>query len=552
MIKEPSKRKTPVRSFDIKLVHKGKSLTAQDLSEVFGIDESTVHRWHREEGLVAIDDKTPAMFHFDTLKQFLTYKNDSRKMEAGNEGDFPCLNCFLKKRPLENKITLHKRDDKMWNAKAICPSCGKKMCMGVPASDFILTLRWGYAVVEQLPLPSIICTNKPSDRTTEKRNGLKGKFLAEERIKFHPDNERVKHRYFDKVVHGFGKHDKTRRKIVSAVSIFEEFNGYKDFKLFVYEDAKGFQKYLIAKYSHSMQNAYRIMQAVRDFFLWLKEQEGYKKLKYDDINSLRLSLKDTEKAKMSKPRKTIDIEKWEEMVLNIKPKDEVEMRGRAMFATLLITGIRIDALISLRIGDLDLDRNYLFQDSNHVNTKFSSSHKTDFWKLKPEIKQIVVDWVSMLRKEHGFRDEDPLFPRIQITSNEFLQFEKDGFKKEFLKQAKVVRDELSKQFENANLDYYTPHTIRNSLTDLFFSCDLTMEQLKAVSQNLSHKSLITTVGSYFNLSEQRKSQTIEELDVENLKKMRKIKNNPKFKFIMSQMVNEDMINKVFELVSKES
>jgi len=552
MTNKPSKRKTPVRSFDIKLVHKGKSLTAQDLSEVYGVDESTAHRWHREEGLIAIDDKTPAMFHFDTLKQFLTHKNNSRKMEAGNEGDFPCLNCFLKKRPLEDKITIHKRDDKMWNAKAVCPSCGKKMCMGVPAQDFILTLRWGYEVVEQLPLPSIICTNKPSDRTTEKRNGSKGKFLVEERIKFHPDNERIKHRYFDKVVHGFGKNDKTRRKIVGAMSIFEEFNCYKDFKLFVYEDAKGFQKYLITKYSHSMQNAYRTMQAVRDFFIWLKEQEGYKKLKYDDINSLKLSLKDTEKAKMSKPRKTIDIEKWEEMVLNIKPKDEVEERGRAMFATLLITGIRIDALISLRIGDLDLDRNYLFQDANHVNTKGSRSHKTDFWKLRPEIKQILVDWVEMLRREYGFRDEDPLFPRIQITSNEFLQFEKDGFKKEFLKQAKVVRDELSKQFENANLDYYTPHTIRNSLTDLFFSCDLTMEQLKAVSQNLSHKSLLTTVGSYYNLSEQKKSQTIEELDVENLKKMRKIKNSPKFKFIMSQMVNDDLINKVFELVSKES
>jgi len=171
--------------------------------------------------------------------------------------------------------------------------------------------------------------------------------------------------------------------------------------------------------------------------------------------------------------------------------------------------------------------------------------------LKPEIKQILIEWVDALKKEHDFKDEDPLFPKIQITSNELLQFEKDGFRKEFLKQANVVRKELSRQFENANLDYYTPHTIRNSLTDLFFSCDLTMEQLKAVSQNLSHKSLITTIGSYYNISEQRKSQAIEELDVENLKKMRKIKNNPKFKFIMSQMNNEEMVNKVFEVVSRE-
>lgn len=62
----------------------------------------------------------------------------------------------------------------------------------------------------------------------------KGKFLIEKRIKFHPDNKRIKHRYFDKVVHGFGKNNKTRRNIASAMSIFKEFSFYKDFKLFVY------------------------------------------------------------------------------------------------------------------------------------------------------------------------------------------------------------------------------------------------------------------------------------------------------------------------------
>ncbi len=551
MTKEPSKRRTPVRHFDSRLTHKGRSYNAKDLSEVYGVDESTVHRWHREEGLIAIDDKMPAMFHFDTLKQFFDYKKASRKMEVGNEGDFPCLRCFLKRRAFENKITVQKKNDKMWHAKAVCFFCGSKMNMGIPPTDFILTLRWGYEVVEQLPQFSIIGSNQPSDITTQKRGSLKQKFVPEKLANFSADNERIKHGYFDKVIHRFGKNEKTLRKVISSLYVFEEFNDFKDFKLFKYEDAKNFQKYLLQKYSHSIQSAYRTMQAVQEFFLWLKEQNGYKKLQYDDIKSLRLSLKDTEKAKASKPRKTIDIEKWEEMVLNIQPKDEVQFRGRAMFACLLLTGVRIDALISLKIGDLNLERNYLFQDANHVNTKFSSSHKTNLWNLRPEVKQILIDWVMMLKNEHGFTDEDPLFPRIQITSNEFLQFEKDGFKKEFLKQASVVREELAKQFENANLDYHTPHTIRNSITDLFMSCDLTMEQIKAVSQNLSHKSLETTFKSYYNMPECKKDQIIEELDVENLKKMKKIRGNPKYKFIMSQINNEEMVNRVFKLLSEE-
>ena len=254
---------------------------------------------------------------------------------------------------------------------------------------------------------------------------------------------------------------------------------------------------------------------------------------------------------MPKPRKIIDIEKWEEMILNIKPKGEVELRGRAIFDCLLLTGMRIEALLSLKIGDLNLDRNYVFQDSHHVNKKFSSSDKTNLWNFKPEMRVILVDLIKILREEHNFTDEDPLFPKIQITVNQF-KFEKDGFKKEFIKQPDEIRKELARQFENANLEYHTPHTIRHSLTNLFMGFDLTPEQLKAVSQNLSHKSLATTLNSYYQVHEFKQDQIIEELDIEHLKKIKKLKNNPKYKFIMSQMTNEDLVNKVFEAISKES
>lgn len=397
----------------------------------------------------------------------------------------------------------------------------------------------------------LIGAKQPSLSTTHKQDDSKGKFQPPEKVNFHSGNERIKHQYFDRFIYRSGKDKGTLRKAISAIQIFEEFDNFQDFKLFKYENAKEFQKYLLGRYSHSMQSAYRTIQAVQEFFLWLKERNGYKSLDYDDIKALRLSRKEIEKAKTTKPRKIIDIDKWEEMVLNINPKGEVEFRGQVIFATLIVSGIRIEALLTLKIGDLNLDKNYIFQDSNHVSTKFSSSHKTNLWKFKPEITQIIIDWVKCLKEEYGFTDEDPLFPKIQMTTNDQFQFEKDGFKKEFIKQPDVIRKELAKQFANANLDYHTPHTIRHSLIHLLMGFDLNPEQLKAVSQNMSHKNLTTTVNGYYQVHEFRQDQIIEELDIEYLKKMKKLKNNPKYKFIMSQMTDENLVNKVFDVISKE-
>jgi integrase len=550
MQKKPSNRKKSTRTFDVRRILKGRSYTAKELAKVCNVDESVIHRWRREEGLIPIDDKKPSMFYWLTVKQFLEHKNNAKKMKAGNEGDFPCFGCSLKRRAFESKIVLIKRNDKLWNAKAICSVCGSKMNMGVPADEFTLTLRWGYELVQELPKFSIIGTKQPSDTTTKKGVNNKKSFIASKEVNFCAENERIKHIYFDKVIHRFGKNNQTLRKIVSSILVFEEFNQFKNFKKFSYETAKEFQKYLLEKYSHSIQSAYRTMQALQEFFLWLKERQGYKRLDYDDIKSLRLSLKDTEKAKSSKPRKIIDLEKWEEMILNIKPKNEVETRGRAIFTLLLLSGVRIDALLTLRIEDLDLDKNYIFQDSNHVNTKFSQSHKTNLWKFRPEIKQILIDWVSLLKTDYNFIDHDPLFPRIQMTANDQFQFEKDGYKKEFIKQPDVIRKELSKQFENANLDYHTPHTIRHSLTSLFMGLDLSLEQIKAVSQNLSHKNLETTFNGYYQVHEFKKDQIIDDMDIEKMKNIKRIKDNPKYKYIMANMTDETVLNKVFDALTK--
>lgn len=441
MLKTHSKRKTPVRKIPKQKIKKGRSYTAMDTVKMLGIDESVFHRWVREEGLITIDDKKPAMVHWTTFQQFADHKNSSYKMETGNAGDFPCVGCFMKRRAFEDKITVIKPNDKYWKAKGICPCCGSTMNTNVTTCEFLLNITWGYKLVKTLPILTIRGSKDTNVRTSGRKGRKKTKFNTTPEINFNPNNERIKHKYYIKIDRKYDK-VKTTPKIVSSISDYEEYSGYKDFKSFCYNDVSGFQTYVLEKYGHSLQTAHRTINYVREFFFWVREQDGYKKIKYDDIDDLHLSLKDQERAKASKPKDYLDATKWQDLILSLKPETDIEYRGQAMLAALLLTGARIDALISFNVGDFNLDRNYAFQDAEHVNSKFASSWKTNLWKFKPELQQILDNWINKLITEHGFTNDNPLFPKANITTNELSLFHNSGFLKEPIKSQSILREEL--------------------------------------------------------------------------------------------------------------
>lgn len=89
-------RKKPVRKFNINHIKQGVCMSAEDLHQAFGVDTSCVHRWEREEGLIAIDGKQRALFYCETIRQFAECKNSSFKFPKGNEGEISCLKCRIK------------------------------------------------------------------------------------------------------------------------------------------------------------------------------------------------------------------------------------------------------------------------------------------------------------------------------------------------------------------------------------------------------------------------------------------------------------------------
>lgn len=99
--------------------------------------------------------------------------------------------------------------------------------------------------------------------------------------------------------------------------------------------------------------------------------------------------------------------------------------------------------------------------------------------------------------------------------------------------------------------HFTPHEVRYALTSFFFESEITTEQQKAFSQNLGHKDLFTTTNSYYSIPEQKKTQIIKKLNIEEMKARNKAKALPEYDYIQSYISNPENVKKLFNLIPRE-
>jgi site-specific recombinase XerC len=107
-----------------------------------------------------------------------------------------------------------------------------------------------------------------------------------------PFNERIKRRYFLRLKETRGYSVATVDGVAAAISRFESFTGYKDFKKFHLEQVRAFKRHLLeqAKAVRSGQglSAATISSTLRSlkvFVEWLGDQPGYRsKITYCDAD----------------------------------------------------------------------------------------------------------------------------------------------------------------------------------------------------------------------------------------------------------------------------
>lgn len=331
-------------------------------------------------------------------------------------------------------------------------------------------------------------------------------------------NERIKRKYFAYLKEAKRHSEPTVDAVAKALNRFEVYGKHRDFKAFHFEQAIAFKKHLAeqkAKLSGeklSKATLHATLNQLKQFFQWLSRETGYKsRIQYSDAEYFNLSEKDSRIATAKREQHSPTLQQIKHVIASMPTNTEIERRNRALVAFTLLTGARDSAIASAKLKHINLQAGCFFQDARDVKTKFSKTFTTFFFPVGDEIVEIVADWVNYLRDELLWGNDDPVFPSTRIAFGASKQFEVVGLDRKHWSNATPIRTIFHDSFIGAGLDYFNPHSFRNTLVQLGETTCNNAEAFKAWSQNLGHEKVMTTFLNYGEVSYQRQGEIIKGL-----------------------------------------
>lgn len=340
--------------------------------------------------------------------------------------------------------------------------------------------------------------------------------------KIHLENERRKRKYFEWLRNAKGLSPNTIKAVVKAILEWEDFTDMADFKNFNEDTAILFKEGLLKRKNEhtgktlALSTCLHYINALFDFFMWLSQQSGYKsKLSADKIAYLKLDKKQTRMALEPPAVKYPSLDQVKAVTAAIKIENEVDLRDRALMAFTLLSGMRVEAVMTLPLGCVSIENAEISQDPKQgVRTKFSKRITTILFNFDPVLLSYVNDWIEFLTTKKLFSPQQPLFPitKLEQKSENDLAFVGDRVHPQFWQTTNCIRDIFRKRFSQACIEYFAPHSFRHLAVRLAVSRCSNPEELKAVSQNFGHEFVATTMMTYGTIREDQASEIVRRMD----------------------------------------
>jgi len=328
-------------------------------------------------------------------------------------------------------------------------------------------------------------------------------------------NERIKREYFHYLKQAKRRSEASIDATAKALRRFEEATRWRDFKRFHREQAVAFKTALAEQTNArsaerlSWSTIQTTVRELRGFFLWLAGQPGYKtKIRYDDADYFNLSEKELSVARAKREKRVPTLEQMHHVLTAMPVDSDQDRRSRALVAFAMLTGARADALASFKLRHVDLERGAVVQDARDVRTKFAKTFTTWFFPVGGDALAIVTDWIGWLRDERQWGDDDPLFPATAMALGEEGGFVAAGLSRHGWNTTQPIRDAFKLGCLAADLPYFNPHSLRDTLARLGERLCDTPEAFKAWSQNLGHNEVMTTLTSYGQVPAHRQAELI--------------------------------------------
>jgi integrase len=335
-----------------------------------------------------------------------------------------------------------------------------------------------------------------------------------------PENARIKHRYFSYLKEAQSRGEASVDAAAKALSRFEASTRFKSFKAFHYEQAIAFKRQLAEQTNVrtgsplSKATMHSTLAALRAFFFWLADQPGFRsRLRYSEANYFNMPERDARIARTRLEKPYPSLEQVQHVIRTMPASDPMQLRDRAVVASILLTGARDGAAVSLKLKHLDLTERCLVHDAREVATKFGKSFTTWFFPVGEDALRIVEEWVGFLTTQMLWAPTDPLFPATRVDGRAEQGFHAAGLSREHWTTADSVRKIFKRSFTAAGLPYYSPHRLRDTLAILGKRFCRTPEEFQAWGQNLGHTSMATTFASYGAVSGARQAEIIRGIQV---------------------------------------
>ena len=336
--------------------------------------------------------------------------------------------------------------------------------------------------------------------------------------KYNAENERVKREYFRYLVEAKGRDEATIDGIAKSIARFEESTQARTFKRFHREQAVAFKAKLSA--AVNVRTGERLTKAtmlatlrdLRAFFFWLAHRPGFKSaIAYADADYFNLSDRDVAIAQARREKRVPTLAQAELVLVNMPCDTALERRDRAVIAFTMLTGARVAALASFRLGHVNIAEGYVDQDARDVRTKFAKTFRTWFMPVSATALTIVSEWHAELSADTARGPKSPLFPNTEIGLDAVGKFGPTGLLLEGWASTEPIRLIFRRAFAAAGLDYFNPHSFRDMLVRHAMSLGLSPEEMKACSQNLGHADVLTTFTSYGSVPVHRQGELVRAL-----------------------------------------
>lgn len=282
-------------------------------------------------------------------------------------------------------------------------------------------------------------------------------------------NVRLYKRYFDyRKRCGFSV--KTIKKSQQAIRHLDNYLEGKSLYNVIPDDFNDFRTYLSDQTYRgkkiSSNTVVNVMSQLKLFFKFIGGLSEFSDIINQELMgtwSLSPSEKQTLKNVGKKIKKFPTQDHINKAISSIDKTKAVNRRNKSLIVYCFLTGARISAAITMKIGLVDTEKRIVTQDPEQgVETKRRKLIITTIPKLNEKYFQILIKWIQELRNV-GFNDDSPLFPVALTDKKEgMLEFDiSKEFTKEFLSLS-TAEAIIKKLFTDAGYSDYHPHSLRDS------------------------------------------------------------------------------------------